>query len=319
MVPPENMHPRTFWSSWIHASSFARFELRDISCLFLVAANILWFWEPLTLVFTSSLQDEHSKHYSHIVLIPILCLYMLYLRREAIFATVEWSPFLGSILIVAGGAVLLAAQEPRSDTVNSFSSAILAFVMMCWGAFLFCYGIQAFRAATFGLGLMVFIIPFPDFVLNTIVRFLQRGSADAVDLLFSTLGIPVFREEFIFTLSDFTILIAEECSGIRSFLSLVIISLVAGHWFLTSGWTKAALVVVLIPMAIIKNAFRIVGLALLANYVDPTFITDSALHRSSGIPLFLISLVVLFGIVLIFRRWEVRLAVLDGSVRDGHA
>ncbi|MBX9692903.1 MAG: archaeosortase/exosortase family protein, partial [Cyanobacteria bacterium] len=66
------------------------------------------------------------------------------------------------------------------------------------------------------------------------------------------------------------------------------------------------LVSIVIPLAIIKNAFRIVGLALLANYVDPGFITDSILHRSGGIPLFLLSLAVLFVLVWLLRRCEER-------------
>lgn len=65
---------------------------------------------------------------------------------------------------------------------------------------------------------------------------------------------------------------------------------------------------VVVPLAITKNAFRIVGLALLANYVNPTYITNSALHRSGGIPLFLLSLVVLFGVVWFLRRCECRSA-----------
>ena len=161
---------------------------------------------------------------------------------------------------------------------------------------------------SFGLGLMVFMVPFPSIFLDAIVSFLQRSSADTVDLLFSVIGVPVLREGFIFKLSNFTILIAEECSGIRSFLSLVIISLVAGYWFLTSVWARAVLVAVVVPLAIVKNAFRIVGLALLANYVDPTYITDSTLHRNGGIPLFLLSLIVLFGVVWFLRRSEHRLA-----------
>jgi exosortase/archaeosortase family protein len=67
------------------------------------------------------------------------------------------------------------------------------------------------------------------------------------------------------------------------------------------------LVAIVIPLAIIKNAFRIVGLALLANYVDPSFITDSVLHRSGGIPFFLLSLVVLFSLAWLVRRFEKKL------------
>ena len=135
---------------------------------------------------------------------------------------------------------------------------------------------------------------------------LQRSSAEVTALLFSVLHVPVYREGFIFSLSKFTIYVAEECSGIRSFLALVITSLVAGHWFLTSGWARTALVVVVVPLAVIKNAFRIVGLTLLANYVDPTYLTDSALHRTGGIPMFLLSLIVLIGVVWLLRRWESR-------------
>jgi exosortase/archaeosortase family protein len=64
--------------------------------------------------------------------------------------------------------------------------------------------------------------------------------------------------------------------------------------------------IAVIPLAIIKNAFRIVGLALLANYVDPTYITNSLLHRTGGIPLFLLSIAVLLCLVWFLRRLERR-------------
>lgn len=154
--------------------------------------------------------------------------------------------------------------------------------------------------------MLLFMVPLPAVLLDAVIGFLQRGSADAVELLFSALGIPVLREGFIFKLSNFTILIAEECNGIRSFLSLIITALVAGYWFLKTWWARVALVTVVVPLAVIKNASRIVGLALLANYIDATYITDSALHRNGGIPLFLLSLIVLFGVVWILRRCECR-------------
>jgi exosortase len=143
-------------------------------------------------------------------------------------------------------------------------------------------------------------------MLDAIVGFLQRFSAEATELLFSILGVPVFRQGFLFSLSNFTIHVAEECSGIRSAISLVITSLVAGHLFLKSAWGKVALVSIVVPLAIVKNAVRIVGLALLGNYVDPSFIMDSALHRNGGIPLFLLSLAVLFSFVWMTRRIEKR-------------
>jgi len=150
------------------------------------------------------------------------------------------------------------------------------------------------------------MVPLPAALLNAVIVFLQRSSAEVTDLVFTILGVPFFREGFIFALPNFTIHIAEECSGIRSTLSLIITSLVAGHFFLRSVWGKWALVAIVIPLAIVKNAFRIVGLSLLANYVDPSFITDSILHRSGGIPLFALSLVILLSLAWLIRRMERR-------------
>jgi len=51
--------------------------------------------------------------------------------------------------------------------------------------------------------------------------------------------------------------------GIRSSLALMIISLLAGHLFLRSPWTKAVLSLATVPRLIVKNEIRIVALTLL--------------------------------------------------------
>jgi exosortase len=275
-------------------------RIRNGLSLLLLLAAVAWFWQPLAALYSLTQEQEH---YSHIVLIPWLSLYVLYLDRKAIFASREWSPWLGSLLIGLGALGYWRA-DPATFAADQLSMMILAWVVICWGVFLLCYGIGPVRKISFGLFFLLCMVPLPANLLNAIIVFLQQSSAEVTDVVFSLLGVPVFRQGFVFSLSNFTIHVAEECSGIRSTLSLIITSLVAGHFFLRSAWGKMGLVAVVVPLAIVKNAFRIVGLSLLANYVDPTFITNSALHRSGGIPLFLLSLVVLFSLVWLLRRSE---------------
>ena len=275
---------------------------RNGLALLLLLAAVAGFWQPLLSLFSLTLQQEQ---YSHIVLIPCLSLYVLFLDRKAIFASREWSPWLG-FLLIGLGALSYWSADAAIVAPDQLSMTIVALVLMCWGIFVSCFGITLCRKVSFGLLCLLFMVPLPSFLLDAIVGFLQRSSTEATDLLFSVLGIPVFREGFVFSLSNFTIHVAEECSGIRSALSLFITSLVAGHFFLRSAGTKVGLVAVVVPLAIVKNAFRIVGLTLLANYVDPTFITNSSLHRSGGIPLFLVSVVVLLSLAWLLRRLEKR-------------
>jgi exosortase len=278
-------------------------KTRNRLSLLLVFTAVACFWKPLVALYSLSQEQEH---YSHIILIPWISLYVFYLDRKAILASKDWSPALGLVLIGLGalGYWWAVSADLAADQLPMM---ILALVVSWWGIFLLCYGIRVCRTFSFGLLFLLFMVPFPTSLLNAIIVFLQRSSAEVTDLLFSVFGIPVFREGFVFSLSNFSIHVAEECSGIRSTLSLVIASLVAGHFFLRSSWGKMGIVAIVIPLAIIKNAFRIVGLTLLANYVDPTFITNSLVHRSGGIPLFILSLVVLFSLVWLLRMFEKRL------------
>ncbi|MBS0156706.1 MAG: exosortase [Nitrospira sp.] len=296
--PASSSAPRLF-------SKTVPFTLTHRNRLFvlLFLATSAWFWQPLVELVSLTQREEH---YSHMLLIPWVSLYVFYLDRTAILESKDWNPWLGSLLLGAG-ALSYAVNKPVAWGPDHLSLTMLAFVVMCWGIFLFCFGIRCFRRVSFGLLFLLFLVPLPSLVLQAIIGFLQRSSAEATSLLFSILGIPVIREGFVFQLSNFTVHIAEECSGIRSTLSLVLTTLVAGHLFLHSRWGRMSVVALVIPLSILKNGFRIVGLTLLANYVDPTYITNSLLHRAGGIPLFLLSLVVLFSLVWLLRRLEIRL------------
>ena len=54
------------------------------------------------------------------------------------------------------------------------------------------------------------------------------------------------------------------------------------HFFFAPGMGKVGIVVICRAVAIIDNTLRIIGLSLLANYVDTSSITDGSLHDLGG-------------------------------------
>lgn len=279
---------------------------RNVVTLVLFLVSCFVFMKPLEALWTFALQDES---FSHILLIPAVSGYLFAVQRTTLLNSREWSPFVGLMLILIGLISFWssgASSHTQELTIDCLAITSATVVLVWWGIVVLSFGVSSVRHNLFPLGLLVLMIPFPSAVLSALVAFLQQSSAEAAALFFTMLDIPVFRHGLVFHLSHLTIHVAEECSGIRSFLSLVVTGLLAGHWFLRFGWAKAALVAFVIPLAIIKNAFRIVGLALMANYVDQTYITNSLLHRAGGIPLFLLALLVLAGVVWILRRCEQR-------------
>jgi exosortase len=155
----------------------------------------------------------------------------------------------------------------------------------------------------FPLAFLVFMVPMPAIAIDAATRYLKVGSTELVAGLFTLTGTPYFRQGFVFTLPNLVIEIADECSGIRSSIALLLTSLLAGHTFLRSPWGRLAAVLVILPIALFKNAVRIVALSLLAIYVDSSFLTGQ-LHHEGGILFFLMALGLLLPIFLLVRRFE---------------
>jgi exosortase len=280
---------------------------RNVFSLLLFLVSGLAFSKPLEALWLFAL---HEESFSHVVLIPLVAGYLLVVKRASILTSKEWSPVFGMMLLLIGLLFYWSSDWPAAVqdwTADRMAAAIAPLVVIWWGIFLLSVGWSCFRQNLFALAFLLLMVPFPSVLLSAVVGFLQRSSAETAATLFTILDIPVFRQDLIFTLSHLTIHVAEECSGIRSFLSLLIVSLLAGHWFLWNGWAKVTLAACVVPLAVVKNAFRIVGLALLGNYVDQAYITNSLLHRAGGIPLFAVSLFVLAGLVWALRRFEPRL------------
>jgi len=142
-------------------------------------------------------------------------------------------------------------------------------------------------------------------VLQQVTVFLKAQSAEAVAGLFTMTGTPYHRELFVFSLPTAVIQIADECSRIRSSIALLLTSLLAGHLFLQRSASRILLVIAILPIAIIKNAARIVSLALLAMHVDPGFLTGQ-LHHEGGIVFFLLGLALLAPLFILLQWSEMR-------------
>ena len=243
--------------------------------------------------------DTENAHASQIVLIPFISAALIYAGRKKIFQSIRYSVLPGALLMALGIGLLTAGKTvgARMEEGNHLALMASSFVVLWLGGFLFTYGPTAFRSAIFPLLFLVFFIPIPTLILNRTITVLQRGSAEMAYLILKLSGTPVLRESaYIFRLPDLVIEVAPQCSGIRSGISLLISSLLAGHLFLRSIWKRGVLVIVAVPVLIFKNALRIGTLSYLAVHVDKRILT-SELHREGGIPFFVLGLLLLYPVL----------------------
>jgi exosortase len=249
---------------------------------------------------------------SHVIAVPAVTLVLMFQSRERIFSNVRWAlPGLGVIGLGLAALIWSTLSPTHADAL----SIKVAGLVTAWvGGFYLFFGPAAFRAALFPLLFLGFTIPIPETVIAGATQVLKVGSTEAVAALFSVTGTPYFREGFVFSLPTFVIEVADECSGIRSTIALGLTGLLAGYAFLTRPWTKAFLLVVILPVTILKNGVRIVTLTLLAMHVDPSFLVGQ-LHHEGGVVFFVLGLGMLAPVVFLLRRLESSPGSADVALR----
>lgn len=276
-----------------------------ISLLVLCAA----FGLPLLDLARFSLQGEL---FSYIPLVPFVSVYLFATARRDDSAPGGTHRALAGLLLALGLAALAARWLlPAAGTVlarqDSLALTTFAFVALVAGACAFFLDRAALKQAAFPLVFLLFMVPFPVAMEAGIEMFLQHGSAPAAHGMFLIAGTTMYYHDLIFELPGIALRVAPECSGIRSTVVLFMTSLVAGQLFLRSPWKRTILTVAVIPLALVRNGFRIFVLGQLCVHVGPHMI-DSAIHHQGGPIFFALSLVPFMALVFFLVRSERRRA-----------
>ena len=117
--------------------------------------------------------------------------------------------------------------------------------------------------------------------------------------------VPVLRDGNILVMSNYSVEVVEACSGIRSLISLMALAVAYGYLVSPRFSVRAILCVLMIPIAIVTNAIRIMGAALLARNYGPSA-AEGFLHEFSGWVIFLVAMVLMVGCHWILREIERR-------------
>lgn len=262
----------------------------------------LLFLKPLVGVVHLSFSQPDA---SHLLLIPALAALLAYLERSTIFLCMKFDARRATPIFVVG---LLVLGFTGSYTVGPkpdwYLSACILGLVFCWmGSFVLSFGAQTARSASFPLLFLLLFVPIPPAILDYAIYYLQWGSAEITSWLFELSGIPVLREGIVFQLPRYSIEVAKECSGIRSSMALLILTLIVAHFYLHRLRTKVAFVMIGLFVMLVKNGLRIFTLSALANYVDPRFLFGD-LHRDGGVLFFVLGLLLLWPVLRLLMLSE---------------
>lgn len=228
--------------------------------------------------------------FSHGFLVPPFAAFAAWKKRRIILET-EIRPAWSGIVLFALGLLVLLVGVYGSELFLSRASLliVLAGLILGFG------GRKLLAELRFPLLILLLAIPIPAIVFIQITFPLQILASKLASSLLPLFGVPVLREGNIIQLPSMTLEVAEACSGIRSLMSLLTISVMYGYFMERSVLRRVLLALASVPIAIAANAVRLLGTGMCVQYWDPQK-AMGFFHEFSGWVIFIVSLVCLVAV-----------------------
>jgi len=263
-----------------------------------------------------------DENYSHGLLIPFVIGYILWTNRERL----KQEPARPS-LIWGSAAILCALFALWAGTAGAeLYTQRLSLVLMLAGIAVYFWGVPQLRLIWVPLILLALAIPVPALILNQIAFPLQIFTSKCAVWSMRLFGISVLRQGNVIellprgSLETKKLEVVEACSGIRSLMTLITLSVVFAYvtfpqhdtprpggpisrWWKDFGvWRSLMLVLAAVPIAILANALRVSGTGVLAHYYG-TGVADGFFHSFSGWVIYISSALLLFAAAWLIDRF----------------
>jgi exosortase len=237
-----------------------------------------------------------DENYSHGFIVPIIAGFFLWERRRMLRETLvePWGP---GLAVLFAGVLQLLVSWLGSEYFLMRSSLIVILA----GMMLYFLGRQAFAVAFLPLAYLIFMIPIP-YIIYDMVAFPLKLFVTKVSVGFlGFIGIPVIREGNILMFPTTTLEVADACSGIRSLMSLLALSVAYAFYSQKSVLNRWIIIASAIPIAIFTNALRVIVTGILAQFWGARA-AEGFFHEFAGLMVFALAIMILVAIGVFLQK-----------------
>jgi exosortase D (VPLPA-CTERM-specific) len=219
---------------------------------------------------------SRDQNYGHGFFIPVISAYLIWADRERL-RTMSWHASWWGVVVVVAGLGLYFVGELATLYVLLHLSLWLVLVGMVLAA----GGWTVMRAVAFPLGLLLVVIPLPDFLYQGLSGRLQLISSQLGVGLLDAFGVSALREGNVIDLGTTQLQVVEACSGLRYLFPLTTLTLIGAYLVFDRPWRRIALVLLSVPIAVGLNVFRIAGTGMLVDRYGVE-LAEGFFHAFSG-------------------------------------
>lgn len=182
----------------------------------------------------------------------------------------------------------------RSQDVGLFEVGSL--IWMLAGILLLTRGYGALKAQWFPLFFMLFMIPLPGIVVDTVTMPMKMAVSFAAENVLYAVGYPIARTGVILQIGQYKLLVADACAGLHTLFTLEAMGLLYLNLVRHDSFIRnVALAICIVPISFAANVIRVMVLTLITYHFGDEA-GQGFLHGFAGIVLFVTALLLIMSV-----------------------
>lgn len=267
-----------------------------IAGLLLVTVAFVWaYWNPTLATLWARLTQ--SDEYSSGLLVPLIAIYVVWIRREELRA-VPIVPALGLGLLA-----FAVAQAARfvGLYLGMDSGENLSVILTVWAILLMLLGWRMIWKIKAILLFLLLTLPLPGQVQGWITLPLQRWATSSAVFSLEAMGYAVQQQGNIIDINGTQVGVAEACNGLRMVTAFFVIAGFVALIIRRSAWQKIVIFVSSVPIALICNTIRLAITTIAFTMIQATT-WEKAFHDFGGLAMMPLALAMIVAELWILSR-----------------
>jgi len=238
----------------------------------------------------------HDSYYSHGFLVPLVSLYVLWIKRAKL-SKMNLRPTTWGVWLIVGGLIMHLA----SALLRVYFTSAFSMIPVIAGLVVYFCGAAILKESLFSILFLVYMMPLPLVAIVGITFKMKLFAAHLANQVINAMGIRAILEGSVIKMRHTHVIVEDMCSGLRSLISLLALGTIIPY--LNTKLTRIKRVVVFLAagaMAIVANIVRIVFMAVTSEIWNAKF-TEGFAHTLSGILVFVVAFI---GLMIVVKEIE---------------
>lgn len=236
-----------------------RWRLQELGLLAFVVLCAIWTARhEFADILRVALRDAEQ---SHILMVPIIAAWLLYLRRGRL-RTIRYRPSLSGVAILVAAWILVWLGHDRDIIVLQHVGALLLLL----GSLVAMTGPVILRQFRCVLFVFLFLVPVPGIIRQSLAIPLQELAATITHSTLGFVGIEVVRTGSSLFVNGSQVAVGEACNGMRMVFAFTLLVYAFVFSVPLRPSTRNVLLVLSPAIALLCNVLRLVPTALVYGY-----------------------------------------------------